>query len=67
MISYEIENTLENQITFLGDKTEELFKETEEVVKDAESRIFTKYFEKDLNEILRNQQITRKDFIKLEI
>lgn len=64
MISYEIENTLENQITFLGDKTEELFKETEEVVKDAESRIFTKYFEKDLNEILRNQQITRKDFIK---
>ena len=59
-----VENSIKNQISLLNDAMKELFEEEVGMIKDTESRIFTKYFEKEWNEILKSQQITEKDFIK---
>lgn len=59
-----VENSIKNQISLLNDAMKELFEEEAGMIKDTESRIFTKYFEKEWNEILKSQQIAKKDFIK---
>lgn len=56
----------EDRIFYLKEKERELARETEEVIKDTESRIFEKYFSREWKEIFRKQQIKDEAFIKFK-